>query len=530
MHGLKGFICLLDCSTSDNPTRPNTFILVTNHKKYILSSIAMNTSSDLNSWRNSIDYSIEHSKNFSDVINTSGWLLKKGGIGHKHQNWKKRWFVLRGNVIFYYEEKKENLKNLKGFIEISKISDLDADFSSNSIGFQFTITVNNDKSFLLATKTIDDKNQWIYLLRTCIATISRLNTQVPLNVLEKEYVVKFGELKRWIELKKSRTSFFILSNINLRTYSTKIDIDRIEESWAKNLVECIPLLGCSIQCVDDNEEWQLKTTEMALIQIQGHAYCFEAKTEDERKDWVSSIRKTSRLLAQKIIESGEKIRLTSNVFDKNGTNVGYTIMNIDKTNLTLRYLMLKKKVIIPFSDFRLVYSQASFLFCIKYYHQANAKQLKMKCGNANGIFEVVDAVFEMLSKDQKLIRRGYSLTHKSVIESDEFKLEKVERSEKITKKLLLSKNILNQDQIDINLANSQTKNIKNSKNKVSLDKDNQEKNSQDKNNEKKDSQDKNASNPEFDESTSSSLSFNINKDFKQKLSQIGEDTEPEENE
>jgi switch-associated protein 70 len=50
-----------------------------------------------------------------DEVVKQGWLQKKGG-GKRRANWTKRYFVLRGSKIDYYEDNK--FLNLKGTIPI----------------------------------------------------------------------------------------------------------------------------------------------------------------------------------------------------------------------------------------------------------------------------------------------------------------------------------------------------------------------------------------------------------------------------
>lgn len=440
MLKLKGIIYLPACKTKDNPKATDTFILSSAKKEYVLSSLSANPTADILSWRNSLDFAIEQSQQYVADPVISGWLMKKGGKGHTYQNWKKRWFVLRGTCMFYYEDKEEemekrgwaSMEKLKGFIEISRITDIDADDGAGdgiydrtkggdelvlggSGGFgatdkttqsgpsssissypnAFEVTVNNDKSYFFASKSYDEKLNWISALRTRIQRLASNALQMSLNTCNGEQYVRSGEMKRHVDAKRAKSNFFVLTNLNLRVYATKPDLANLSASWGKGMIACVPLLGCSVHSSDDSDEWDLKPNELALIEIQGHAYVLETMNAAERAEWVAALKAQARLLAKSVVSAGETIRLTCNASDKNDHNAGYTILNVNRDQLQLKYLMLKKIVVIPFDRLKLVYVLPGFLFCLKYMQGSKAKQLKMKCGNANGIFDAVEAIFEL---------------------------------------------------------------------------------------------------------------------------------------
>lgn len=428
MLKLKGIIWLPECSTKDGLTSASSFLLRTAQKEYHLSSVAQNPSADLLSWRNTLDFVIEESQQYANDPVMCGWLMKKGEKGHTYQNWKRRWFILLGNCLFYYEDRNEQLEkrklgvsveHLKGFIELSQITNI-GDLSSDEYGFQFTVTVNNDKSYIFATKSYDDKISWMTTLRERIEK----HEHVALNSCSVETLVKSGELKRLISIKQSVTNYFVLTSVNLRVYSSKPDLNTLPENWAKGLTSCIPLLGCSIQSSEDSDEWDLKPNEMAIIELQGHAYVLETASVQERSDWVVALKTTSRALAKAVVQAGETIRLTCSASDKNGLHAGYTIMTINKEQLELRYLMIKKLVTIPFSRLKMVFLQPGFMFCLKYMQDDKAKQLKMKCANAGGIFDAVEAIFDLAGASDRLQRlsspavSSRALAHPSVSQKD----------------------------------------------------------------------------------------------------------------
>lgn len=525
MLKLKGIIYLPACRTKDNPKAADTFILSSAKKEYVLSSLSANPTADILSWRNSLDFAIEQSQQYEADTVVSGWLMKKGGKGHTYQNWKKRWFVLRGTCIFYYEDKDDemekrgwaSMEKLKGFIEISRITDIDADIGagdgiyerskedlvlngsgsgvgnsekgsqngasssaapSSSYPHAFALTVNNDKSYFFASKSFDEKQNWVTALQTRIQRLASNALQMSLNVCNSEHYVRSGEMKRHVDSKRAKTNFFVLTNLNLRVYASKPDLTTLAASWGKGMIACIPLLGCSVHSSDDSDEWDLKANELALIEIQGHAYVLETLSTAERHEWAAALKAQARLLAKNVISAGETIRLTCNASDKHDHNAGYTILNIDRDQLQLKYLMLKKVVIIPFDRLKLVYVLPGFLFCLKYMQGSKAKQLKMKCGNANGIFDAVEAIFELQANLRSSADNGASssntstssphiemtrqknekiLYHPSVASKEveaHSKMQKSGRSKRMTRETLLSQRESEEEAANIAAANA----------------------------------------------------------------------------
>jgi len=100
-----------------------------------------------------------------DLPDMVGFLEKKGSLGLV-QLWRKRWFVKRGNVIFYYSEKMPNSvtklhKDLKlhlGAIEIQEVVDAKSlpDIDENT----FMVSLTN-RSYYLRAENPDEKNAWI---------------------------------------------------------------------------------------------------------------------------------------------------------------------------------------------------------------------------------------------------------------------------------------------------------------------------------------------------------------------------------
>ncbi|CAJ0749979.1 20125_t:CDS:2 [Entrophospora sp. SA101] len=59
-----------------------------------------------------------------DLIIKSGWLTKLGGNAIR-KTWKRRWFVLKGNNLYYYRD--QNVKEASGVINLSLYNSISQD-------------------------------------------------------------------------------------------------------------------------------------------------------------------------------------------------------------------------------------------------------------------------------------------------------------------------------------------------------------------------------------------------------------------
>lgn len=86
-----------------------------------------------------------------------GWLSKQGG---NVKNWKKRWFVLRGNMLLYMKEK--DSKPL-GIINLaSSIGTAEINIPSYSFAFEIATSGRN---YLIVAGSKDDLDAWLQAIR-----------------------------------------------------------------------------------------------------------------------------------------------------------------------------------------------------------------------------------------------------------------------------------------------------------------------------------------------------------------------------
>eukprot|EP00002_Diphylleia_rotans_P002582 TRINITY_DN11630_c0_g1_i2.p1 TRINITY_DN11630_c0_g1~~TRINITY_DN11630_c0_g1_i2.p1 ORF type:complete len:407 (-),score=70.73 TRINITY_DN11630_c0_g1_i2:356-1531(-) len=86
-----------------------------------------------------------------------GYLLKQGG---SIKTWKKRWFILKGNYLFYFKEKGD--ANPKGIICLKEGS---VETSSADIGKSHAFSIKTpDRQYFMCATSGDDEREWVQVL------------------------------------------------------------------------------------------------------------------------------------------------------------------------------------------------------------------------------------------------------------------------------------------------------------------------------------------------------------------------------
>jgi len=93
-----------------------------------------------------------------------GWLEKKGVIRH---NWTKRWMVMQGNQIKYFQ-KENDAKGPRGSISLVN-ADLYPHVQKKKVDLPtyFNIRVN-DRDFLIRASDMQSKEEWVAAIKKCI--------------------------------------------------------------------------------------------------------------------------------------------------------------------------------------------------------------------------------------------------------------------------------------------------------------------------------------------------------------------------
>eukprot|EP01119_Soliformovum_irregulare_P012190 TRINITY_DN3150_c5_g1_i1.p1 TRINITY_DN3150_c5_g1~~TRINITY_DN3150_c5_g1_i1.p1 ORF type:complete len:634 (-),score=234.50 TRINITY_DN3150_c5_g1_i1:44-1945(-) len=115
----------------------------------------------------------------SEVIQ-SGWLVKQGGIV---KNWKMRWFVLKGNYLWYYAQTHHTQP--LGCIPINRANVAMLDDSLYRRSFCFEITdpsgfTRRHRSYVLSAPTSTAQMQWIKAISRVKTSACNADSQSPI--------------------------------------------------------------------------------------------------------------------------------------------------------------------------------------------------------------------------------------------------------------------------------------------------------------------------------------------------------------
>jgi cortexillin 1/2 len=102
-----------------------------------------------------------------EVVDKQGWLTKKGQRNH---TWKKRWFVLRGDVLSYYKSDEDGAE-AKGSISLSSCSVGPEKPEADARQWLLKIVVDGRK-LVLDAETKKERDRWLSVLNGQIAFLA----------------------------------------------------------------------------------------------------------------------------------------------------------------------------------------------------------------------------------------------------------------------------------------------------------------------------------------------------------------------
>eukprot|EP01114_Cavostelium_apophysatum_P022806 TRINITY_DN8379_c0_g1_i1.p1 TRINITY_DN8379_c0_g1~~TRINITY_DN8379_c0_g1_i1.p1 ORF type:complete len:588 (-),score=142.77 TRINITY_DN8379_c0_g1_i1:130-1893(-) len=158
--------------------------------------------------------SFYHPSDRAETLSKQGWLTKQGG---RVKNWKRRWFVIRDNRMYYYKSAKE--QEPQGFIPIEQCC---VRFVSN--GKKNCVEIYDPRgpftkshpSFFVYADSEEELISWVQAINMKSNAEVHLVTKSPNSCLKEGYLLKrSGMVKNW------KKRWFTLSGNTLAYYREK---------------------------------------------------------------------------------------------------------------------------------------------------------------------------------------------------------------------------------------------------------------------------------------------------------------------
>jgi hypothetical protein len=116
-------------------------------------------------------------ENLPDYVAKEGWMEKKGG---SRRNWSKRWFVLKGSFLYYYESDKaahkDNAKE-KGIISLTDCIIQQIEHHSRPFCFEIS-HAERERKYEVSCAGAEEKNEWMEVVAT--AAMGPVNAPVTI--------------------------------------------------------------------------------------------------------------------------------------------------------------------------------------------------------------------------------------------------------------------------------------------------------------------------------------------------------------
>eukprot|EP01133_Synstelium_polycarpum_P012381 gene12381-14526_t len=127
------------------------------------------------------------------ISDHSGWLKKQSGGGLRKAAWKKRWFVLKDMVLYYYDGPES--KQLKGKVSIPNWS-VEADATTG--GYCFKLSHTGCPSVILQAETDEERNRWINNIKDSDKYLTQSSSLTDATPNKENDVERMTKLKEWM--------------------------------------------------------------------------------------------------------------------------------------------------------------------------------------------------------------------------------------------------------------------------------------------------------------------------------------------
>lgn len=163
--------------------------------------------------------------NSSAPIDHEGYLLKRGEVNKAYQ---RRWFILKGNLLFYFEKKGD--KEPIGVIILEGCT-VELSESVDAFAFQICFEGSSSRSYVLAAETQEKMEKWMKAI-TCAGydymklMINELQRQVDeLNLVEQQKMMTIPKQTQQDLMKEHDVRKKILRNSEVKPSDSDLLID-----------------------------------------------------------------------------------------------------------------------------------------------------------------------------------------------------------------------------------------------------------------------------------------------------------------
>eukprot|EP01129_Flabellula_baltica_P011194 TRINITY_DN4848_c0_g1_i1.p1 TRINITY_DN4848_c0_g1~~TRINITY_DN4848_c0_g1_i1.p1 ORF type:complete len:795 (+),score=169.87 TRINITY_DN4848_c0_g1_i1:16-2400(+) len=340
VNNLKGRIFLCGCAVED--TKKPLSVSLQSVKEYILKA---QTQEEIECWKNALSFAIAKAdSDFQDSRPFTGWLYKKGGRGHKFSNWQRRWFKLQGSLLSYYTEevkRKNNVKNLKGTIDVSTLTEINPTVDTSK-QHCFSIVQNNEREFLFAASSAEEKQAWYDMLLERRETLAYQYGLGDLHTAEQVDHTGLPLLKIGKSFKKV---CICITNTNIRFYKSERILDD-EDSWDyfNGLIYSISLVGTTLQITNVDGAQILVISDM-----QSNKFLLKDKS-DVIMNIYEVIRRNTRELVSRIVDNGSSIQFNCISNTQDDLYRGYTVIRLSRDMASFRFFQSNEYFEIGIAD------------------------------------------------------------------------------------------------------------------------------------------------------------------------------------
>lgn len=367
-------------------------IILTSSKQYILRS----PSDDLENWYGALMYASRKALEFNEVkANVNPWISKRGGQDHQFKNWKKRYAVLRGNLLLYYSDEPlalDIMHNLEGYIDLSNGVFIDETQGEN-VGkdHYLKLTVNYEKEYYISTSSHNQKIMWCNYLIDHIASLRTLYNLPDYREYEREEpVLKKGYLSRISAKGESKKVYTVVTPYNIRFYENKKKYQY--PSHGVNLLSSISVLGLSAYSLPNR---------IVLFDQLGNELILQDEEGEGNDVWKTTIENAVKKLVEKYLLMKLKITLKLDVLRGENSLSGLTYFITSIDHLEIVCMPTDHDIYIEYSDIKEV-TLFEQTVTIKYKERSTKtkRELAIRCREFQALYVTLSHSIEF-SKSSK---------------------------------------------------------------------------------------------------------------------------------